>query len=74
MYITLTNASKEHKGNKIAINCKLIATVHDAVVAKESGLFENVTYIFCPPHGSWEVQESLEEIVAELNNLEWNKI
>jgi hypothetical protein len=28
---------------------------------------------FCPPHGTWEVSESLEDVVKELNSLEWNK-
>jgi hypothetical protein len=25
---------------------------------------DEVTYIHCPPHGTWEVQESVEEVVA----------
>lgn len=76
MYITLTNASKSHKGNKIAINTNLIATIHETPVTAETayaGVLESVTYIFCPPHGTWEVQESLLQVVTELNNLEWNK-
>jgi hypothetical protein len=67
MYITLTNASDTHRGNKIAINSDLIATIYENVVEKESGLLENITYIFCPPHGTWEVTETLEKVVELLS-------
>ena len=67
MYITLTNAAESHRGNKISINSDLIATIHSRFVTKEDGAIENVTYIFCPPHGTWEVQEYLEDIVEILN-------
>jgi hypothetical protein len=70
MYITLTNASPAHRGNKIAINSDLIATIHHSNVTRESGESEDVTFIFCPPHGTWEVTEKLEEIVGRLNNYE----
>lgn len=72
MYITLTNATPAHRGNKLAIDSNLIATVHNSDVTRESGETENVTFIFCPPHGSWEVIESLEEVVSELNSAAWN--
>jgi len=67
MYITLTNAAAEHQGSKIAINSDLVATVYSTLVEKESGILENVTYIYCPPHGTWEVSESLEKVVTLLN-------
>lgn len=67
MYITLTNAAVAHLGNKISINTDLIATVHDGFATRENGLTENVTYVFCPPHGTWEVSESLAQIVSILN-------
>ncbi len=75
MFISLTNASDAHKGNKIAINIDLIATVYNTLnlAKKDDGVIENITYVFCPPHGIWEVQESLDEVVAELNNFRWNK-
>jgi len=73
MYITLTNIAEAHKGNKIAINTDLIATVFETTSDRGSGVLENVTYVFCPPHGTWEVQESLTEVVTELNALNWNK-
>ena len=72
MYITLTNSTPAHQGQKLAIDIKLIATVHNSTVIRENGDIENVTFIFCPPHGTWEVSESLEEVVTELNSSAWN--
>ena len=73
MYITLTNAAPAHRGNKLAIDSKLIATIHNSDVVRDSSETENITFIFCPPHGTWEVTESLDEVVAELNNAIWNR-
>jgi len=73
MYITLTNATPAHRGNKLAIDSNLIATIHNTDIHRETGEIENVTFVFCPPHGTWEVTESLEEVVAELNNSLWNR-
>lgn len=67
MYITLTNTAEQHRGNKIAINTDLIATLHSKFITNDTGVIENVTYIFCPPHGTWEVSEPLEEVVEMLN-------
>lgn len=67
MFITLTNAADLHRGNKIAIRKDMVATVYNSTVEKESGLLENVTYVFCPPHGTWEVTESLEKVVDQLS-------
>ena len=72
MYITLTNAAEAHKGNKIAINTSLIATVHQTTVKQDDGIIGHVTYIFCPPHGTWEVSESTQHIVAILNSQSWD--
>lgn len=75
MFITLTNAAVAHKGNKISINTDLIATVYQTqnLAKMEDGIIENVTYVFCPPHGTWEVEEQLEDVVSQLNDYEWNK-
>lgn len=67
MYITLTNTAEQHRGNKIAINADLIATLHSKFITNDNGVIENITYIFCPPHGTWEVSEPLEEVVSMLN-------
>jgi hypothetical protein len=69
MYLTFTNASPTHKGNKVAIHKDLILTVHEAMVTRDDETLEMVTFIFGPPHGTWEVSESLEEVVNILNDL-----
>ena len=71
MFITLTNANESHKGNKVAVRISEIVSVYNTTVTRESGIPENVTLVFAPPHGTWEVSESLEDIVSELNT--WNK-
>lgn len=75
MFITLTNAAEAHKGSKISINIDLIATVFNNtnLAKKQDGIIENITYVFCPPHGTWEVEETVDEVVTELNNYRWNK-
>lgn len=75
MFITLTNATVTHKGNKISINTDLIATVYQTqnLAKMEDGIIENITYVFCPPHGTWEVKEPLEEVVKQLNDYDRDK-
>jgi hypothetical protein len=63
MFITLTNSSPEYKGNKIAIKKDLIVTVHRNTVTRDDKTLEEVTFIFVPPHGTWEVSETIEEVL-----------
>ena len=63
MFIELTNATPAHKGKKIAIRKDLIATVHRSTITRDNGTSEEVTYVFAPPHGTWEVQETFEEVM-----------
>jgi len=67
MYLKLTNANLAHKGNTICIRKDLVVTVHNATVHREDGSLDAVTFIFCPPHGTWEVSESITEVLAQLN-------
>jgi hypothetical protein len=67
MFITLTNSSPAFRGQKIAIRKDLIVTVHrNTAVVREDGTIEEVTFIFVPPHGTWEVAETLEEVMKLL--------
>lgn len=66
-YLNLTNANPTHRGNNLAIRADLIATVHNATVTREDSTTEQVTFVFCPPHGSWEVLETYKYIMTELN-------
>ena len=63
MFIELTNANPVDKGKKIAIRKDLIATVHRSTITRDNGTSEEVTYVFAPPHGTWEVQETFEEVM-----------
>ena len=74
MFITLTNASPAHKGKKVTINTAQIVTIWrgDAVRAtNEEGTAtekEEVTFVFVPPHGTWEVEETHEAVIALLKD------
>jgi hypothetical protein len=74
MFITLTNASPQHKGKKITINQDLIVSLwrgDAARAADEDGTVtekEEVTFIFVPPHGTWEVEETHEEVIKLLTS------
>lgn len=67
MFITLTNASEAHRGNKVAVKISEIISVYETTVTKESGILENMTLVYAPPHGTWEVSENLNDIVNTLN-------
>jgi len=70
MFISLTNASPAHKGKSVAVRKDLIVSVFRNTVIREDDTVEEVTLVFAPPHGTWEVEETYEEIVAKLNT-EW---
>ncbi len=72
MYITLTNANPAFRVTKIALNSDLIQSIHTASVQRDSGEIEDVTFVFCPPHGTWEVSESTDYVVSILNT-QWSK-
>jgi hypothetical protein len=69
MFIILTNASEAFKGQKVAINSEVIISMFNTenIEKKNDGIIERITYIFCPPHGTWEVEESMEEITSIIN-------
>jgi Icc-related predicted phosphoesterase len=67
MYIKLTNATPAHKGTPLAIRQDLVVSVHHNTVVREDGTVEAVTFLHCPPHGTWEAQDSFDSVVAQLN-------
>ncbi len=68
-FITLTNSAEAHRGNKISINTDVIITVHAHVATNTDGSLEYKTMLYCPPHGTWEVSESLDNVIEKLNEL-----
>ena len=63
----LTNAATGHQGNKVAIKKDLVVAIHHQFEKNEENIITNKTYIFCPPHGTWEVTESIDDVVELLN-------
>jgi hypothetical protein len=66
MFIKLTNASPAHKGKQVAIRKDLIISVYRNIAIREDESIEEVTYVFAPPHGTWEVEESFETVMSRL--------
>ncbi len=63
MFIVLTNAAPAFLGKKIAIKKDLIVTMNRSDAKREDGTVNEVTFLFVPPHGTWEVSETLEEVL-----------
>jgi hypothetical protein len=60
MFIQLTNANVDFHDQPIAIKKDLIVTVYEN---KEKG----TTFLYAPPHGTWEVKESYQSVIDQLN-------
>ena len=74
MIIPLTNATPAFRGKTILLNTDLFVSVHRATVTREDGLIEDITYVHCPPHGNWEVQEEPSEILDLINGAKKKKV
>lgn len=68
MFLSLTNAHPDYQGSKILINSSSVVTVHRSVVETAAGEPEMVTFVHCPPHGTWQVSESVEDITTQLSS------
>jgi len=68
MFVQLTNMSVHHRHQPVVLNSSLIVSMMTATVVRDeaTGSSEVVTYVFVPPHGTWEVKESLEEILEQI--------
>lgn len=67
-FLILTNASPTQRGMPLAVRKDQVITVHSNIAVREDGTVEQVTYVFGPPHGTWEVMESHEEVMQQLND------
>jgi len=63
MLLSLTNANPDHKGKIIVLNSECIVSIHQDVITRPSGTIEQVTFVNCPPHGTWEVSETPKFII-----------
>lgn len=68
MILKLTNAIPAAKGEAIAINMDLVVSIREGNSTREDGTIDLVTFIFVPPHGTWEVTETVDTIVEKIKN------
>jgi hypothetical protein len=62
-FIQLTNANPAHLGEKIALKKDIIVSIREGSVIREDGVAETVTLIYASPHGTWEVSETMDEVL-----------
>lgn len=67
MFIKLTNASPMYKDQPIAIRSDLVVTAHSSTIVRDDGTIDTVTFLFVPPHGTWEVKEEYDRVIDMLN-------
>ena len=65
-FLKLTNANPQNRNMPLAIRKDLILTVHSNLALRDDGTAEMVTYVFGPPHGTWEVLETYDYIMEQL--------
>ena len=68
MFIKFTNANPAHKCKSISLNTDSIVSIHRNFATREDGTLEEVTFVHCPPHGTWEVTEDVTDIVSSINS------
>ena len=66
LYLNLTNANPMNRGMPVAIRKDLVLTVHANMTVREDQSDEMVTYVFGPPHGTWEVLETYNAVMEQL--------
>jgi hypothetical protein len=69
--IKLTNNHAQHKGSPLYINIDHITSVYSLVV--EDGMQH--TFVYGGPTGeSWDVEESVSEIILKIENVQQSRI
>jgi hypothetical protein len=66
-YVVLTNANLQFRGQPIAIRRDLVITVYPNNELRDSESGSANTFVFCPPHGTWEVTETFEQVMDLLD-------
>ena len=70
-FLSLTNANPKNAGEMLALRRNHIVSVFTTQVIREEGDEpEQVTCVFAPPYGTWEVKESYAEVFKQLNKTE----
>jgi len=66
-FVVLTNANQQFRGQPIAIRLDQIITVYPNNEIRDAETGQPNTFVFCPPHGTWEVTENFEEVLNLVN-------
>jgi len=66
MIIKLTNAIPGAKDEAIALNTDIIVSIREGNITRDDGTVDFVTFVFCPPHGTWEVTETVDAIMEKI--------
>jgi hypothetical protein len=73
MFIKVSNAAKDLLYRPLYIRADVILTVYEGVSVRNEGTYdeykEDVTFIFSPTHGTWEVLDSAEDVYKQLSQL-----
>ena len=46
----------------------LVVSIREGNSTREDGTIDLVTFIFVPPHGTWEVTETVDTILEKIKN------
>ncbi len=68
MFIKLTNTSPAHRGQAVIINTDHIISVHRTEVTREDFTKETLTYVYAGTSGTWEIEETVEDIWDQLKS------
>lgn len=66
LFLNLTNANPIYRDRPLSLRKELVINVHANTVLRDDGSSELVSFVFLPPHGSWEVLETYDEIMQQL--------
>jgi hypothetical protein len=66
LFLNLTNANPIYRDRPLSLRKDLVINVHANTVLRDDGSSELVSFVFLPPHGSWEVLETYDEIMQQL--------
>ena len=62
MLIKLTNAAGTQAGKSVILNTNAIVSIFPCPEDFAEAAPTAKTLIFCPPHGTWQVEQTVEEV------------
>jgi hypothetical protein len=69
MFLKLTNAAPEYRGMPLALRAEMILSVFQTTMKRgpEDNQTEELVTVVYSPQGSWEVEETVDQVLAQLN-------